>query len=158
MAELLAADRAFSAASERSDPAPGLMPMFTDDAVTAARGGRWAEGPAAVVGVLTAGSDFSGGHLRWTPVRGGISADGQQGFTLGYLALRRTDGTDAPFRYLAYWMKSRGGWKVVAYRRVRAAAGDVSVEPMPASVPGRMARPSYDSLAIRTFRASLDST
>ncbi len=156
VAELLAADRAYAAASSRTDPGAGLAPMFADGAVMPAPG-HFAEGRAAIMALLAGAPDTAGTRIDWTPVRGGISADGQQGFTLGYATARRTDGTSAPFKYLAYWVKSSGGWHIVAYRRGRRPGGDTPVAPMAPSVPLRMVRPTADSALVRAFRSSLDS-
>lgn len=91
--ELLAADRAFSAASAKTDLVSGLTAMFGDEVVIPNPPDRFAEGKAAVVAMLRANADNARSRTEWTPVRGGVSADGQHGFTVGYMTLHRPDDT-----------------------------------------------------------------
>ena len=63
-------------------------------------------------------------RIEWAPVRGGVSADGAHGFTFGYMTQRRADGTRAPLKYLAYWVRRPEGWRVAVYRRVRRPDAD----------------------------------
>ena len=39
------------------------------------------------VQALRANPDNAGARLEWAPIRGGISADGQHGFTFGYMTV-----------------------------------------------------------------------
>jgi hypothetical protein len=48
--------------------------------------------------------------------RGGISADAQQGFTVGFMTLHRPDAATLALKYLAHWVKRPEGWRVVAYK------------------------------------------
>ncbi len=154
--ELLAADKGFSAASERTDVVAGLTPMLAEDVVMAVPGGRFAEGKAAVVQALRSHPDAARSRIGWTPVRGGISADGLHGFTYGYMTLHEPDDSVTALKYLSYWVKGPEGWRVVAYNRRRRPVVDVSLAPMPPVLPARMVRPSGDSAATEEFRVSLD--
>ena len=107
--ELLAADRAFSAASAKTDLVAGLAPMFALDVVIPNPPGQFAESKAAVVAALRANPDNARSQTEWTPVRGGISADGQHGFTAGFMTLNRPNGSTIPLKYLAYWVKQTEG-------------------------------------------------
>src|SRR5262249_59485577 len=97
--ELLAADRAFSAASAKTDLVAGLSAMFADDVVIPMPPGQFVNGKAAVVEALRSNADNLTARTEWTPARGGISADGQQGFTFGYMVIRRADGATLPLKY-----------------------------------------------------------
>jgi len=111
--ELLAADRAFSDASASMDVVAGLGPMFAPDVVMGPiPGNTFARGRDAAVAALRANPDNATMRATWTPIRGGISADGQHGFTFGYMTLRRTDGSANLAKYLAYWSSGRraGVW------------------------------------------------
>src|SRR5262249_23273539 len=110
--ELLATDRAFSAASAKTDLVSGLSAMFADDVGIPMPPRQFVNGKAAVIEALRANADTLTSKTEWTPVRGGASADGQQGFTFGYMTIHRGDGTDLPLKYLAYWVKGREGWRV----------------------------------------------
>src|SRR3954454_5410060 len=98
--ELLAADRAFSAASAKIDLVAGLSAMFADDVVIPNPPGRFTEGKEAVVAALRANADNAQSHTTWTPVRGGVSADGLHGFTAGFMSIERPDKTTLPLKYL----------------------------------------------------------
>ena len=146
--ELLGADRAFSEASAKTDLVSGLSAMFADD-VSMMVPGRIAQGKAAALEALRANPDNLKTHVQWMPKRAGISADGQHGFTFGFMLAQGPDGKPAPGKYLAYWVKGPSGWRVAAYKRTRAA-GDTPVSPalMPPSLPVKLVPASTDAAAI----------
>jgi ketosteroid isomerase-like protein len=157
-AELLAADRAFAAAAERTDPAAGLAPMFAPDVVMRVPGG-FAKGRDSALGAIRA-SPVTGGpgtHLGWTPIRVGVSADGRQGFTLGYTTVRGADGASTPGKYLTYWIKGADGWRAAVYGRGRASAPS-NADPVPPLVPSRAVPPSASSSLMASYRQSLDTS
>jgi len=154
--ELLAADRAFSAASAKTDLVSGLTAMFADDVVIPMPPGQFVNGKAAVVEGLRANADNLTSKTEWTPVRGGVSADGRHGFTFGYMTIHRGDGADLPLKYLAYWVKGRDGWRVAAYKRARANAAPASLVPVAAALPEKLVAPTADAEAIERARTSLD--
>jgi hypothetical protein len=154
---LLAADRAYSIASAKTDLVSGLTAMFSRGVIMPVPGtaARFAEGITAVTEALRANPANAQSKTEWVPVRAGISADGQHGFTFGYMTIRRGDGTDAPAKYLAYWVKEDGTWRVAAYKRSGRPAGEVSLALMPASLPARMVPPITDSTIVSGFAATL---
>ena len=154
--ELLAADRGFSAASANTDLISGLTAMFADDVVIPNPPGQFAEGKAAVVAMLRANADNAQSRTEWTPVRGGVSADGQQGFTAGFMTLTRPDGATLALKYLAYWVKHPEGWRVAAYKRARAGDGSASHAMIAPSLPSQLVAPSTDAAVIARYRESLD--
>ena len=117
--ELLAADRAFAVASEKTDLVTGISSMFTSDVAMPAPGG-YAFGAEKAVAALKANPANAGAKAVWTPARVGISRDGFHGFTAGFMTITRADGTVAPAKYLAYWIKQKEGWRVAVYKRVPA--------------------------------------
>ena len=134
--ELLAADRAFAAASARSEPIPGITAMLDEDVAMPLPGKGIVSGKAAVTEVLKASPAFQDGNVTWGPVRGGISADGTQGFTYGFLSVGSGDPTKRNRKYLGYWVKRGNGWRVVAYRQIPREAGDVSTDMFEPALPG----------------------
>ena len=154
--ELLQADRGFSAASAATDPIAGMASMFADDVVMPIPGSRFLEGKTQVVEALHGHPDNLTARAEWTPVRGGVSADGQHGFTLGFLTLSQPDGARRLLKYISYWVKQPDGWRVVAYKQARRPAGDVSLDAMPPALPARLVPPSSDPAEIARFRDSLD--
>ena len=158
--ELLAADRAYSAASAKTEIISGLTPMFSKKVVmpvpaTPTSPAKFADGIDQVVEVLKANKANEGAKLEWTPIRGGISADGQHGFTYGYMTIHRADGTSLPAKYLSYWIREDGAWKVAAYKRSGRPAGEVSTALMAPSVPARMVAPSTDVATVAAFSKSV---
>lgn len=137
---LLATDRGFATqAANAADPTAALGPMF-DTEVWMAIAGRAHIGRDAVLAALRTSPAYPAGPLTWTPIRGGISADGTQGFTFGYLSLAGGDPARRERKYLAYWLRRPEGWRVVAYRQAPRAAGEVSRAMRPPSLPGRRVR------------------
>lgn len=150
--ELLAADRAFSAAAANAaSVAEGFAPMFDAEAVMPVPGQGHIVGRDAVAAALR----DSRGRISWAPVRGGISADGMQGFTFGYLTLTGGDPARRYRKYLAYWVRRPEGWRVAAYRQVLRQEGEVSSAMMPPSLPGFSAHPSSNRARIEAHRRSL---
>ncbi len=154
--ELLAADRAFSASSSQTDLVSGLTGMFADDVVIPSPPGQFVEGKAAVVALLRANPDNARSRTEWTPVRGGVSADRQHGFTVGFMTLRRPDDTVLRLKYLAYWVKHAEGWRVVAYKRTRAGDEAPPLALMAPALPVQIVPPSTDVAVIARHRDSLD--
>ena len=155
--ELLAADRAYSAASAKTDLVSGLTAMFARSVIMPVPGpaAKFAEGVPAVTEALRANPANAQSKVEWTPIRGGVSADGQHGFTFGYMTIHRGDGTDAPAKYLAYWTKENGAWKVAAYKRAGRPAGEVSLALMAPSLPEKIVAPTTDSTVISGFATAL---
>jgi hypothetical protein len=158
--ELLAADRAYSAASVKTEIIAGLTPMFSQKVIMPVPGSpttpaKFADGIDQVIDAIKANKANDGARLEWTPIRGGVSADGQHGFTFGYMTIHRANGTNVPAKYLSYWIKEGGTWKVAAYKRAGRPAGDVSTEMMAPSLPARVSKPSTDASITPAFTKSL---
>jgi hypothetical protein len=117
--------------------------------------GQFARNPAEVAEALRAALGPAPARVQWTPVRGGISADAQQGFTFGYMTLQRPDTAAVPLKYVAYWVKQPAGWRVAAYKVTRRPPGDVSLAMMPPSLPERLVAPTADSAPVARYYASL---
>ncbi len=155
--ELLATDRAFAAAAALTDVPGALGPMLAAGVVFGPiPGGRFARGHAEAMASLRANPDNAGARLEWAPVRGGISADGQQGFTFGFMTLHKADGTAVPIKYMAYWIRQPAGWRVAVYKRGRRPAGEVSLAMMPAALPDRLVAISTDTATLAGHQRSLD--
>ena len=157
--ELLAADRGFAAEAAKTTVIPALSAMLTDDVAlpTPVPTPGFARGKAKAVEALAANPVNAQGRLEWAPVRGGVSADGQHGFTFGYMTLTRGDGTKLPMKYVAYWVKKPEGWRVAVYKRVVAEQSPGNREMMPASVPQRLVAPTTDAATIARHKASLEA-
>lgn len=135
--DLLATDRAFAAAAARTDTISGLSAMFSDDIVMPLPGGAFAQGREAAVAALRVNPANATSRTEWTPIRVGVSADGRHGFSFGYMATRAGDDGARPGKYLAYWVRTAQGWRVVAYKRAPRPAGEVSTVMLAPSLPGQ---------------------
>ncbi len=153
--QLLSADRAFAARSARTDLVSGLSAMFADGVIMPVPPGVWVEGISKVTETLRSNADNAGARADWAPVRGGVSADNQHGFTFGYMTVTRADGTRLPLKYLAYWVRGSTGWRVAAYKRSRRPEGEPSLALMPPAAPPRMVAATRDSGVIAAFHQSL---
>ncbi|MHB1330030.1 MAG: hypothetical protein ACYC2K_17665, partial [Gemmatimonadales bacterium] len=83
--------------------------------------------------------------------RGGVSGDGQHGFTFGYMN-HVIAGDSVPLKYLAYWVRDPDEWRLLTWKRVPRAPGVVEALPPGQFVPTAV----QDSLA-DTARASARS-
>lgn len=154
--ELLAADRAFSAAGSTRTAVDAMSAMFADDVVMPLPSGEFSRTKTDAVAALRASPDNVNSRVEWSPIRGGIAADGRHGFTVGYMTLHRSDNTRMPFKYVAYWVSQREGWRVAVYKRVRAGDGSAPRDLMPPALPPKLIAPSADAAAIAAFKESLD--
>jgi len=156
--ELLAADRAFAAAAAAKDVVAGLTPMFAPDVIIPGAPAQLYRGIDAVTTFLRASPDATA-RAEWAPVRGGLSADGQHGFTFGYMTLRRQDGSTVSLKYMSYWVKGPVGWRVAGYKRGRmpegAALTALSTAMMPPAVPDSLVPARTDGAWLTSMRASL---
>lgn len=154
LAGLIAADRAFAAASADTTAAAGLAAMFSPD-VALLSGGVATHGRDDVVAVLERTPLDAAGRLEWQPYRAGISADGRHGFSYGYMTLTRSDSSRVPLKYLAYWVAEPEGWRVRVYRRGLRPDAAVPDTMLPASRPLVAAAAQQDSALVQRFAAEL---
>jgi hypothetical protein len=133
--------------------------MFAQNVIMPVPGpaGKFAEGIPAVTEALRANPANAQSKAEWTPIRGGVSADGQHGFTFGYMTVRKPDSSVVNLKYLAYWIKTPAGWRVAVYRRRPRADGAVPTEMMSPSLPARWTGEAGDGKAIEAARLSLDA-
>lgn len=122
VAGLLAADSAFSAASEVHGPKAALEQFLASDAIVPLPEGRFARGAAAAHAALDRPAGV-GRTVTWRPVRAGISADGTHGFALGFVTITREDSAPAYEKYISYWERRSGEWRVRATKRAPSEAG-----------------------------------
>ena len=151
--ELLAADRAFSAASAKTDLISGLSSMFAADVAMPAPG-TIAYGSQQAVDALKSNPANTGAKAEWTPARVGLSSDGKHGFTAGFMTITRADGTVNPAKYLAYWEKQNAGWRVLVYKRTPAKAAPPATA-VSYLLPKQIVSAKSDAAAIDKNRESL---
>lgn len=152
--DLLAVDRAFSERASRLPLVDGLTPMLAQDVIMPGPPARLYRGVEEVIAVLRAAPDAEA-RASWTPIRAGLSADGQHGFTFGFLTLTHADGRTSPQKYMAYWVKGTDGWRVAGYKRTRRPDGDASMAMMPPVLPGALVAPRHDGAWLDALRGSL---
>lgn len=151
--ELLAADRAFGQAAARTDLVTALGNLFVANVVMQAPSGH-VRGKEAAIAALESNPDNRRSRVTWTPVGGGTSSGGQDGFTYGYMTVTLPDGQTAPAKYVAYWVRRPGGWRVAVYRRLPRPPGEVSMAPHPLSIATR-ALPAGDAATVKRYADEL---
>lgn len=152
---LLAADRAYAAAARALPFRDALASMFADGVMMPAPPTRILAGKAAVLGAFATSPDTAA-RLAWTPIRAGVSADGQHGFTVGFLVATRPDGSVSTAKYLAYWIREGDAWRVAAWRR-RPMSPGVAIDSTPLTplLPARLVAPTRDAATIAQHRRGL---
>lgn len=130
--ELLAADRGWARRAAETNLVDGLAQMFDADAVLVSGGlPDLVRGRDAIRTRLAARPENLTSKVEWTPVSGGVSADGTHGYTYGALTLLPKEGAPVAQKYLAYWVKRADGWRVFAYKRAgRRETGPLAVAPV----------------------------
>ncbi|MEO7135660.1 MAG: DUF4440 domain-containing protein [Vicinamibacterales bacterium] len=151
--ELLAADRAFSAASAKTDLITGISAMFAAD-VAMPTPTSVVYGSQKAIDALRANPANAGAKVVWTPARVGLSADGRHGYTAGFMTVTRADGAVQQAKYMTYWEKQSGGWRALAYKRAPAqvAAPQIAVGRV---LPEKITAAANDAAAIERHRESL---
>ena len=151
--EVLAADRAFSEASARTDLVTGISAMFAADVAMPAPTGVL-YGAQKAIDALKANPANAGAKVTWAPARVGLSSDGQHGFTAGFMTVTRANGSVEPAKYMAYWEKQAAGWRVLAYKRAPAREAAPAV-PVGRVLPTTIKRSSADAATVERYRESL---
>lgn len=151
---LLAADRGFSAASNTSGvSAMGAM-FDSDSSIYAYPVPGFARGREEAVARITQVVGENA-RLEWMPIRVGVSADGQQGFTFGYTTLHVDGQLDRIGKYVAYWLRRPEGWRAVLYKLTPRPEGEISTAMMAPSIPARSTPIITDAATIEGHRSSL---
>lgn len=135
--ELQAADHALGAASARLKGLAGLEAAFADDVIVPVPGKGFVQGKVEVIAALKANPDIDIAHIKWAPIRIGVSADGNQGFSFGFMDQQQSDGTTLGYKYLAYWQRKDEDWKVIAWKRGKRADGEIPRKSMSPLLPGK---------------------
>lgn len=151
---LLAADRGFSERAARVGLVEGLTPMFAADVIAPGPPARLYRGLAEVTALLRDSPDAAA-HATWTPIRVGLSADGQHGFTFGFMTLTHPDGRTVPLKYMSYWVKGTQGWRVAGYKRARRAEGEATTGMMPPHLPSALVTPPTERNQLDAVTQSL---
>ena len=143
--QLLAADRAFSTAGAKANIVDSIGGMLTENAVMPTAKLDFAIGKSAIIETLKANPANANATAEWSPVRAGISADGTQGFTYGFMFIHETGKPDRRAKYLSYWIRRPEGWRVAFYKRALSAEGNVTTRLEPA-VPEELVEPNPQRL------------
>jgi hypothetical protein len=150
---LLVADRAYGAGAH-ADLISAMTPMLSDRVMMPRPGGGFAVGKTEVLQVLGSAPGAKNSRTTWFPVRGGISADGVHGFTFGYMT-QRSDSTRVPLKYLAYWVREHGVWRVIAYRRGRASGVATDTAVMAPALPAQLIAERSDPALLARLQQDL---
>ncbi len=151
---LLDADRAFATAAPATEMVSALSAMFADGVLMPAPPTGLIVGKAALVSALKSQPDVATAHVSWTPIRVGVSRDGQHGFSFGYMTMTKADGTPVPQKYMAYWVRENNAWRVMAYKRGRASSAATDTPLMVAALPTSITAPNrkLSAAALTTLR------
>jgi hypothetical protein len=144
-AQLIAADRAFSTAGAKANIVDSIGSMLTENAVMPTPKLDFAIGRSAIVETLKANPANANATAEWSPVRAGISGDGTQGFTYGFMFIHEAGKPDRRAKYLSYWVKRPEGWRVAFYKRAPGAEGSMTSRLDPA-VPEELVEPNPQRL------------
>ena len=145
--ELLAVDRDHAKRARNTNVVDAFGGMFADDVFLSAYG-AFHPGRDSALSRLRAVPENLTARVEWSPIRGGISGDGQHGFTYGFMTLVRADSTKLPLKYLAYWVRKPEGWKVAVYRRAPRAEGEVQTGMRDPSIPEKVVGVTRDAAVV----------
>ncbi len=152
---LLEADRVFARTASTTDMLSALDAMFASDVVMPLPRNGFARGKPAVLAALREMPGIAAAKASWTPIRAGISADATHGFTFGYLTVHTQDGSRVDRKYMAYWVREAGVWRVLAYKQGRAPGPPSAMNVMAPALPAAIVRTRPDSSRARALRHEL---
>lgn len=153
---LLAADRSFASKSANTDLISGMSAMFADSITLIALGDQF-HGVAAAREALGRNADNAKSTFTWAPLQGDVSTDGNTGYTMGFTTWKRPDGSLVPGKYVAFWAKQRGEWRVLVYKRTARGAGDVPTAEEAAPVRPTPGKAQYSAADSAQFARELDA-
>jgi ketosteroid isomerase-like protein len=145
--EVAAADRAFSAAGANANIADSIASMMAPDAVMPAPNRDFAVGKEAIVAAIKANPANAAATAKWAPVRVGVSADGTQAFSYGFMTIHDAGKPDRRAKYLSYWVKRPEGWRVALFKRAGSPEGEVSNALRSPALPPRLSAAKPKRLA-----------
>lgn len=150
---LLDADRRYAASS--ADMLTALDAMFANGVVAPGGPTGLLVGKSAVLNALRAQPDVATAHATWRPLRAGVSADGEHGFTFGFFTMTKADGTRVPMKYMTYWIREGGVWHALSFKRGRAPSAPTDSALMAPALPASMRRPTRDAAMLSQLRREL---
>jgi hypothetical protein len=154
---LIAADRKLSGPFDLADGTSTITSLLTEDvALFAIPVPGLARNKADARQVL--GKAFGPGQsvVTTVPIRVGLSSDGTQGFSYGFMNVGRDKLKLG--KYVAYWVRSAAGWQVAAFKWVPRPEGTVSTGRREPALPTKFAASAKDNFAHEQYRKSLDAT
>ena len=154
---LIAADRKLSGTFDLADDASTITSLLTEDvALFAIPVPGLARTKADARQAL--GEAFGPGQsvVTTAPIRAGLSSDGTQGFSYGFMNVGRDKLKLG--KYVAYWVRSAAGWRVAAFKWVPRPEGTVSTGRREPALPTKFAALARDDFAREQYRTSLDAT
>lgn len=123
-AELLLAQRGAAAAAGQADAAAVLSDLFAARGVYVTPTPLLLQGAGAVRAWLERDTLTGRSRARWITIWWDVSADGRDGFTVGYFDVIRAGGDTAFGKFHAYWRREASGrWRILALSRGRRGAG-----------------------------------
>lgn len=115
-----------------------LSAWFAPEGVHVANGPVLFRGPAGALAWLQRDTLNATSSARWSVLRAGVSADGRDAYTYGYVDVIRAQGDTLPGKFHAYWRRSdTGTWQILAFSRGRRAAGPMT-QALPAWMTARV--------------------
>jgi ketosteroid isomerase-like protein len=140
--ELVAADSALASRVAKQQPGALVSALGAGAIVVASR--RSPLRSRYEIETWVRNDSLAANGMSWHPVRADVSADGQSGYTYGFLTLTGTDGMERPGKYLCYWHRdSKRIWRVAAWKRLSRQVG------VPGAIPSGFEMPTH-----RTARAN----
>jgi ketosteroid isomerase-like protein len=143
----------------------GLAANFASDVVYLREGLPIVRGRAAARAIAAAESLGGATAARWQPVRALASADGRSGYSYGYAVYSAASATAPTIRldrYIAFWRRDAGGWKIAGYAETYGSpppAIELPREAAPAALPDVPMPRSHGALeAIRAADTEFSNT
>jgi hypothetical protein len=121
-ASLLAADKGYSAAAAGLNVVDAITNILSEKVA-------YVGGKPGVIGallvhtrqeahdILAANPLNVAASISWTPIKVDVSEDAVNGYTFGYWTITAPGDVKVLGKYLAYWRKENGVWRVAAYKR-----------------------------------------
>jgi ketosteroid isomerase-like protein len=123
---------------ERSGNMLSALPaLFARDGIYISAGALTYRGPEGAKAWLSRDTLNATSKVRMITVGGDVSANGEDGFTYGYLDGVRASGDLAPAFYHAYWRRDGDNWRIAALVRRRRPDGATTAPIAPRKIEKR---------------------
>ncbi|MBX9927753.1 MAG: hypothetical protein K2X99_02470 [Gemmatimonadaceae bacterium] len=155
LAALRTADSTIAQIADQRSLGDALATALASDARMPARPNGWVVGRDSVLARIRAIGEMARASAGWHTIRYGVSADGQHGFSFGFLHVTNRGTRSQWQKYMAYWAIDAGQWHMLAFKRAPVDSGTPDLTLRAPSLPTTQVAPrASDATSLASLKAA----